>query len=223
VAGRPEEYFWRDNEPLYRARWHVSSYRDYLERALSEGTTPNGIFGAKVHAGVYLSHFIEQLQSVAPFNAPQHSLFSVLRAVFPALKFIWLTRRNKVRQAVSWWKAVQSQEWVRHTPDARTPAQPLMYHFTAIDQLVNESLMREAAWDAFFTEWHIRPLTLVYEDFIEDYAGTVAQVLDYLEVRATYRLDDTAITLRRQADSLSEVWVQQYREEKQQHWSNRAW
>src|SRR4029450_7241794 len=40
VAGRPEEYFWRDNEPLYRAQWHVTSYRDYLDRALEEGTTP---------------------------------------------------------------------------------------------------------------------------------------------------------------------------------------
>ena len=46
VAGRPEEYFWRDNEPLYRTQWHVTSYSDYLERALEEGTTPNGIFGA---------------------------------------------------------------------------------------------------------------------------------------------------------------------------------
>ena len=83
--------------------------------------------------------------------------------------------------------------------------------------------MREAAWAEYFAAWQITPLTIVYEDFIADYAGTVAQILQYLKVSDPYVLDATAITLARQADSLSEAWVQQYREEKQQHWPNRAW
>src|SRR5205809_518177 len=150
VAGRPEEYFWRDNEPLYRARWHVTTYHDYLERALEEGTTPNGIFGAKVGAGMYLAHFFRQLRTLPQFEDATPSLFSILSALFPDLKCIWLTRRNKVRQAVSY-------------------------------------------------------------------------ILRYLEVSDPYVLDTKALTLARQADSLSEAWVQQYRDEKQHHWPNRAW
>jgi LPS sulfotransferase NodH len=223
VAGRPEEYFWRDNEPLYRARWHVASYRDYLERAIEEGTTPNGIFGAKVGAGVYLSHFFHQLRTLPQFEDATPSLFAILSALFPDLKCIWLTRRNKVRQAVSWWKAVQSNVWVQHPMEAPSAAPPLTYHFAAIDQLANESVMQDAAWAECFAAWHIKPLTIVYEDFIDDYAGTVAHILRYLEVSDPYVLDDTAITLARQADSLSEAWVQRYREEKQHNWLNRAW
>ena len=83
--------------------------------------------------------------------------------------------------------------------------------------------MREAAWAEYFAAWQMQPLTIVYEDLIHDYAGTVAQILRYLEISDLYVLDATAITLARQADSLSEAWVQQYREEKQQHWPNRAW
>jgi LPS sulfotransferase NodH len=127
------------------------------------------------------------------------------------------------RQAVSWWKAVQSHVWVQHTTETPSTAPPLTYHFAAIDQLVNESLMQDAAWAEFFSAWHIKPLAIVYEDFISDYAGTVAHILHYLEVSEPYVLDTKAITLVRQADSLSEAWVQQYREEKQQHWPNRAW
>jgi len=223
VAGRPEEYFWRDNEPLYRAQWHVTTYHDYLTRALEEGTTPNGIFGAKVGAGVYLAHFGRQLRTLPQFANPTLSQDAILSALFPDLKYIWLTRRNKVRQAVSWWKAVQSNVWVQPTTEAPRPTPPLTYHFVAIDQLVNESVMREAAWAEYFAAWQITPLTIVYEDFIEDYAGTVAQILQYLEVSDPYVLDKVAITLAKQADSLSEAWVQQYREEKQQHWPNRAW
>ena len=223
VAGRPEEYFWRDNEPLYRARWHVTSYDSYLERAIEEGTTPNGIFGAKVGAGVHLSHFFHQLCTLPQFEAATPSLCAILSALFPDLKCIWLTRRNKVRQAVSWWKAVQSHIWVQHATEVPRTAPPLTYHFAAIDQLTNESLMQDAAWAECFTAWHIKPLTIVYEDFIDDYAGTVAHLLRYLEVSDPYVLDETAITLARQADSLSEAWVQRYREEKQHHWPNRAW
>jgi trehalose 2-sulfotransferase len=223
VAGCPEEYFWRDNEPLYRARWHVASYRDYVERALHEGTTPNGIFGAKVGAGMHLAHFLRQVHTLPQFEEATQSLFSILSALFPDLKCIWLTRRNKVRQAVSWWKAVQSNTWGQHTTDPLKPTPPLRYHFAAIDQLANESLMQDAAWAECFAAWQITPLTIVYEDFIDDYAGTVADILRYLEVSDPYVLDARAITLVRQADNLSEAWVQQYREEKQHQWPNRAW
>ena len=75
--------------------------------------------------------------------------------------------------------------------------------------------MLDAAWAEYFAAWQIKPLTIVYEDFIDDYAGTVAHILRYLEVSDPYVLDATAITLARQADSLSEAWVQRYREEKQ--------
>ena len=214
VAGRPEEYFWRDNELLYRARWHVASYHDYVEQALHEGTTPNGIFGAKVGAGVHLSHFFRQVRTLPQFEDATQSLCSILSALFPDLKSVWLTRRNKVQQAVSWWKAVQSNTWVQHTTDTLRPTPPLRYHFAAIDQLANESLMQDAAWAECFAGWQIKPLTIVYEDFIDDYAGTAAHILRYLEVSDPYVLDAKALTLVRQADSLSEAWVQQYREEK---------
>jgi trehalose 2-sulfotransferase len=223
VAGRPEEYFWRDNEPRYRAQWHVTTYHDYLARALEEGTTPNGLFGAKVGTGVYLTHFLHQLWTLPQFAESTLASWSILSALFPDLKCIWLTRRNKVRQAVSWWKAVQSDVWVQYTTAAPSPGAPLTYHFAAIDHLVNESVMREAAWAECFATWQITPLTVVYEDFIENYAGTVARILRYLAVSDPYVLDTTAITLAKQADSLSEAWVQQYREEKQKPWPNRAW
>src|SRR4029453_17064892 len=57
VAGRPEEHFWRDNEPLYRAQWHVTSYRDYLDRALEEGTTPTASLERKWTPGCIFPTF----------------------------------------------------------------------------------------------------------------------------------------------------------------------
>jgi len=116
-----------------------------ISRALEEGTTPNGVFGAKVGAGVYLAHFGRQLRTLPQFADATLSQDAILSALFPDFKCIGLTRRNKVRQAVSWWKAVQSNAWVQPTTEAPYPTPPLRYHCAAIDQLVNESVMRKTA------------------------------------------------------------------------------
>ena len=37
VAGQPEEYFWRNDEPFWKERWGVSSYADYVAGAITQG------------------------------------------------------------------------------------------------------------------------------------------------------------------------------------------
>src|SRR5262249_3269467 len=128
-----------------------------------------------------------------------------------------------VRQAVSWWKAMQTNEWALFKGNRAVSESPLHYNFAAIDQLVHESLLREAAWQTYFSEWQVRPRVQVSEDLTQDYAGTVARILDFLGVHDPYVLPAAAMTLVKQADSLSEEWVQRYREEKQRNWTNRAW
>lgn len=83
--------------------------------------------------------------------------------------------------------------------------------------------MREAAWQAWFSEWGVIPLTLIYEDFVEDHRGTIAKVLDFLQIDDAYTFREEAITLLKQGDALSEEWVQWYQSEKQQDWNNKVW
>jgi LPS sulfotransferase NodH len=82
--------------------------------------------------------------------------------------------------------------------------------------------MREAGIQAFFSEAGIVPLTVVYEDFVQEYERTVKRILDYLE------LDTTSVTIappyyERTSDEISEIWVARFREERQQGWQNRGW
>src|ERR687895_1244659 len=58
IAGPPEEYFWRDM-PDWSRRWAVSRFEDYLQAALREGTTANGVFGAKLMWD-YLGDFVSR-------------------------------------------------------------------------------------------------------------------------------------------------------------------
>jgi LPS sulfotransferase NodH len=49
VAGRPREYFWRNDEPVWRSRWRMKRPESgCVRRALAEGSTPDGVFGARI-------------------------------------------------------------------------------------------------------------------------------------------------------------------------------
>lgn len=96
------------------------------------------------------------------------------------------------------------------------------YSYDAINHLYTECAMREAGIQEFFTEGDIAPLTIVYEDFVQEYEKTIRTILDYLE------LDSRSATIAppamaKTSDAVSEEWVQRFREERQNGWTNRGW
>ena len=82
--------------------------------------------------------------------------------------------------------------------------------------------MREAGIQEFFSEGKIVPLTIVYEDFIQEYEKTVRKVLEFLELD-TISIKIPSPSLAPTADDASEEWVQRFREELQNGWENRGW
>jgi hypothetical protein len=58
IAGRPESYFRLPDESTWVDRWQIardpdesSDYRDYVQAAVKDGSTENGLFGARVMWG----------------------------------------------------------------------------------------------------------------------------------------------------------------------------
>jgi trehalose 2-sulfotransferase len=117
VAGRPEEYFWRGDEGSWSQRWGVSGFADYLRAAIAHGSTPNGVFGAKVMYG-YLPDLLGSLVELPGGRGLDDR--SLLERVFPNLCCLWIWREDVVAQAVSWSKALQTNVW--SVGDERAPA-----------------------------------------------------------------------------------------------------
>jgi len=197
---------------------------DLQEHLWMTNSTPNGVCGLKV------SFYEPRIQQVVDLFSrlpgrldANRGRVGIWEKAFPNHRHIMMTRRNKVRQAVSWWKAIQSQEWHRVSGEHPKPADLAdKYHFDAINQLFTESSMREAGIQEFLSEGGIIPLTVVYEDFILDYEGTVRTVLDYLGLDSK-----TAVVsppyFSRLADEVSEAWAQRFRAERQNDWDNKGW
>lgn len=242
IAGQPEEYFqtlketglprkpleyfegidvteivgilgnrsW-ENE-MFRQPGHGESYAEYLAKVLKRGTSPNGVFGAKVMWD-YFDSLTSNLRQMPQYKGM--ALPDLLSTVFPNLCCIWVTRRDKVRQAVSLWKAIQTWTWrmeqASYPPDGSLQKRrELVFHFDAIDHLVQWIIDHEISWQRYFNLYRIQPFIVVYEEFVGAYEPTVLEILQYLNIPIPENLVLEEPHMKKQADTLSEEWVQRY-------------
>ena len=163
----------------------------------------NGVFGSKMMWN-YFSESLDRLRAVTANAAMDDA--GVLAAHLPNLRYVWLRRRDVVRQGVSWWRAAETGEYAL-ARDGQ-PAPPPTYDATAIGRLVRYARDCDAAWAAWFRTNRVDPLVLFYEDMIEDLGGTVESVLDYLEIARLSTVIAPTPRLRRQADADTERFVE---------------
>jgi LPS sulfotransferase NodH len=220
IAGKPGEYLYEPNIP----KDYSSSPAKLQQYLWNIASTDNGVWGLK-HSFYEpaFSRLIETLKEFPTCPPEETNRTAIWESAFPNHRHIFMTRRNKVRLAVSWWKAIQSQEWHRvrgEKPKAVDLTEA--YSFEAIKHLYIECSMREAGSQEFFAEGSIVPLTIVYEDFILRYEETVYNVLHFLGLEHV-SVHVPPPSLDQTADEMTEQWVQRFRQELQQEWRNKGW
>ena len=216
VAGRPEEYF-----ECLNASGRVRQPREYFEGvadpvilellppleapvppvpwaarladARKRGTTPNGVFGAKM-MWAYLPDFLAHGEPEAQLGP---------------LRWVHVERRDTVAQAISLWRAVQTAQW--RAEDRDTDVEPC-FHAGAIAHLKDRLERHAAAWRDWFEERGIEPLEIVYEAFAERPGATLCEVLDHIGVPSD-GVEVPEPPMRRQADARSQEWVDRFQQE----------
>lgn len=134
----------------------------------------------------------------------------LLSAIFGAPRYVWCSRRDKVRQAVSLWRALQTRTWRKAHPGQDDADAELLYSFEGIDHLVRSLSENDVGWDRFFRQNQIPVLEVRYEDdLLRDRLGTVLAVLEHIGGEAPEGWRPAEPT-ERQADSLSDEWVAAY-------------
>jgi LPS sulfotransferase NodH len=224
IAGKPNEWLNVPDEKDLLKYYGAKDYAELQKHLWKSGCTSNNVFGMKF--GFYQPYFSKLLEIFSNFpDSPQTVGLraSLWNHAFPNSRHIFMTRRNKVRLAVSWWKAIKTQEWHRE----KNQSPKLMdlagaYSFDAINHLFCECTMREAGIQEFFSEAGIIPLTIVYEDFISEYDKTVRNVLKFLQL-ASSSVDIIPPYYTRLSDEISEQWAERFRNDLQKDWQNRGW
>jgi LPS sulfotransferase NodH len=206
LAGHPEAYFRAPDEQQWAQRWGVSGqdYRAFVRAARRAGTTPNGVFGAKLMWGT----LDEVVAKLAPDTTGAD--LAVLESAFGALRFVYLHRADVLAQAVSWLRAEQTQTWWTGDPGG-TGGEP-RYDAAGITTLLGTIADHNAAWRAWFSRYGVTPYELTYEQLTADLAGTTRGVLTHLGLDPDAGRPVTA-RHRRQADRLNDDWAARYRAE----------
>jgi LPS sulfotransferase NodH len=217
IAGRPREWLYDEIGAGLLAKHAVSNALELRETLWRHATTANGVFAVKhgMHAETHRE--VTALLGGVLSDAERGDERKAWEAFFPRCKHVFMTRRDKLRLAVSWWRAIKTQQWhrpTRHAPPT-PPAADLMdrYDYDAIDHLLTEACLREADLQALFTRWGVIPYTIVYEDFIARYDDTVRELLTFLEIPGREGIAIPAPALAQLADEISEAWCQRYRRE----------
>lgn len=211
IAGNPTEYFSSKFRDYWAPRWGTSTFDAYLERVARVGMTPNGVFGAKAHAGQF-DYFARQASGRIP--VPHVDRPALLDRWLPDMHYIRLRRRDRLRQAVSYVKAIQSNVWwdAERPPAPYDAPRPEAVRFDYL--LIEHSMVRLAEeddrWTRYFGSNRITPLTVDYEDLCADLDGVVRSVFDALHLELPDGYGAPPATFRRQADIETEQWVARF-------------
>jgi LPS sulfotransferase NodH len=190
VLGQVHEYFWRLVEPTHAAAVGLAAptdatYAPYLDAALRQGTTDNGVFGAKffwAHAIdlVRRTALIPDFADLEPIERLWAPFGSDVRAV--------LIRRNCLRSALSLWRAEVTEEWGRllgATP-AHAPAKVDLWQLSELHADIHAA---EIGWRAVLEASRRPRLEITYEDIASDLVGVVDAIAEFAEVELPAGVD----------------------------------
>lgn len=102
-----------------------------------------------------------------------------MAAMFPDAKWINIVRRDKVAQAVSFWKAKLTKRW--HVKHGTNDAEPdVEYDFEGIRKAFVELSGHDMLWHDFHARAGTGAPTLIYEDFLTNVDGNLLSLLNYI-------------------------------------------
>jgi LPS sulfotransferase NodH len=191
MLGKPLEYF---NAQARRKLDHPFYPDDpilQLQQILTTGATPNGIYGVKVfacqHAGVSATLDWTRL--------------------LPRLVFIYLQRRDRLGQALSWARALQTNQYRSTQPKQKDP----VYDKELIHGRLEALAWQDLQWQQFFNNRCIVPFRIVYEDFIGKPEEVIHRVATLFGIEA--KTNEKLVNLEMQRDTETEEWRARFLQE----------
>jgi trehalose 2-sulfotransferase len=166
------------------------SLRAYLDLLARHRTGPNGVFSVRVldrHLGTLLDAGLD------------FDLWG------PPPTFVYLSRRDRVAQAVSWHRATQDGAWSSYaSPSGRGEAR---YDEAAIARRLADVEAGCRRWERYFATRSVAPIRVVYEDLDADHEAITARLL------ADLGLPGRAVQppgVQRQRDHVNAEWVARF-------------
>jgi LPS sulfotransferase NodH len=178
-----------------------AAHLERINMMIEERCSPNGVFAAAFS----LERWQELVRALA--GGDDGTGVDSLDEALPMTSFIWVRRRDTLRQAMSWVRAMQTGMW-RLTPDLATLPMPrARFDAAAIRARWSEIDAYDLRWREVFASLKQTPIVVWYEDLARDYEGTATRMLASLKIPVPRPLVFGERRLMRQADDVTDAWV----------------
>jgi trehalose 2-sulfotransferase len=205
--GAPLEYLNFEPAGPYGFAANSPSVQQQLwQSVLRRRCSPNGVFGLKV--------FPVQLEQLNHDNPAL--LDEVLSVMLPAdreRRIIYLRRRDRVAQTVSYARASLSGIWRKEQESVGAPA--VDYSQEALESAERGIAFQEEVWARMFSDLQIEPLELWHEDVLADPFAAARHVADYVGVEIDAAAAVEVPEIRKQSEGDAPAWVERYASSRQ--------
>ena len=218
MLGNPTEHFWRNERINDEKFWSES-----IDEIIKSGSTSNSLFGTKLILG---SQIFEQIAFQISLNreAAIANPLQIIEGKFSEVKYVFLSRRNKIAQAISWSKALQTNKWYRttHELSASELDQKPIYNFNQIDGLIQNIIFRERIFQTYFDRNEIEVYSLFYEDLNLNPSNQLLNLAQWLGIKLKPHFEQKSM-FTVQSDEESLKWEKMYIEDKYGSAFNHDW
>ena len=177
-------------------RFKASSPSDYIPKLLARRTSRNGVFGMKAH----FHHFEAFLKA-----------YPELLEVLSPMTFIYISRQDKIAQAVSMAKALQTGQWTSRMEAG--PGARLRYDFAMIANCLNDIARQDPDWRRWFDANGVTPHQVTYDDLTADADAVVRDIVGLLGVHNDEPDVVDLPPVNKQGDETSEEWTERFERE----------
>jgi LPS sulfotransferase NodH len=175
VAGAPREYFHRKRlNAASNPEKDIRSLKNYFDEVVVRNTTPNGVFGMKLHYNQFQNLFGDQ----------RHGLAAGIRFLRQFQKFILIFRRDKILQAISELLAMESRVWVSGDKQLEHKVGRAFQGSDAvkITRIMARQLAEEYGWRDLSAGLGIAFLEVAYEDLIGGTSRALVNITSHLDI-----------------------------------------
>ncbi|MGU3437922.1 trehalose 2-sulfotransferase [Actinomycetes bacterium M1A6_2h] len=192
--------------PLESGTPSTESSEQWRDRILREGRSSNGVWGGKLMWN-QTPLLVDRADSL--LERTGHDLLSAVQDVVGDVVFVHVYRTDVVAQAVSMWRAVQTQVWRgKGDPNKDAAAQ---YHAGGIAHLLAILESQETQWRQWFSDNAIEPVEVDFADLAADTTSVTARVLTAIGLDPTLAPPPA---LQRQGNARSDDWITRFKKER---------
>jgi LPS sulfotransferase NodH len=189
----------KPNEWLHRGmRWPAGfpphgTIEERCRLVLLKGVSANGVAGVKL-----FSIQFDEVRSKIDFGD-----------WFPNVTWVWLRRRDLLRQAISLALASEMNRWTSEAPTRPNPVYSSSKVRTALALIVRN----ERLWAGYFAAGGITPPVFWYEDIVDRLRDTVSAIGAHMAIGLSRPPDTGNLHMQRQSGHTNDEWVERFRSE----------